>query len=462
MDFMEKICFNVHTKTNGGKGMKKLNTLPEKTFLKWFFLLFSCSFLIAAVCMPDRAQMLTGLWKIVSNPSKGSTNCFDLGGYAGTFLNMGLIGLICTGLYAIPGKKSDSAATLVTILTTGFGAWGINVVNMWPTMLGVVLHALLRREKIGDHTNQMLFSTGLAPFMSELMVRYPGADVTGFSVYGILVALGVGLAVGFFLPAGLSNSPIVHKGFDLYSAALPVGMTAFLMQGVLYRAMGVAVPEAVSELSVASHLITNVFCIVLFTSMIIVAYLMGCGPREYWTLLKDPDHVVNFADTYGNAVMLMNVGVYGLFILGYYNLIGAEFNGVTFGVVFCMLATCNAGSHPGNVWPIMLGYAVASKLFQLLALATGGDFTQYLHSQSIIVGLCYANGLSPIADCYGWWYGMVAAMMHFCMVTTVPELHGSMCLYNGGFTAALVCLLMVPGLQRHFHTKRERRSLRTK
>ena len=46
--------------------------------------------------------------------------------------------------------------------------------------------------------------------------------------------------------------------------------------------------------------------------------------------------------------------------------------------------------------------------------------------------------------------------MHFCMVTTVPELHGGMCLYNGGFTAALVCLLLVPGLERHFHTKQER------
>ena len=33
-----------------------------------------------------------------------------------------------------------------------------------------------------------------------------------------------------------------------------------------------------------------------------------------------------------------------------------------------------------------------------------------------------------------------------------------MCLYNGGFTAALVCLLIVPGLEKHFRTKHERRS----
>ena len=185
---------------------------------------------------------------------------------------------------------------------------------------------------------------------------------------------------------------------------------------------------------------------------------MGCRPGDYWKLMTDPEPIVNFSATYGNATMLMNVGLYGFYILLYYNIVGAQFNGVTFGVIFCMLSTCNAGSHPGNIWPITLGYAMASQLMQWLSPMVGGEFTQFLHSQAIVVGLCYANGLSPISDKYGWFYGFVAAMIHFCMVTTVPQLHGGMCLYNGGFTAALVCLLMMPGLERHFRTKLERRA----
>ena len=440
--------------------MKRLNDLSETAFLKRFFFFFSLSFLIAAFCMPDRANMLPGLWKILSMPTLSATSFFDYGGYAATFLNMGLVGMICTGLYCIPGKKANHAATLVTILTTGFGSWGIHILNMWPTMLGVVLYCLKRKEKIGDHTNAMLFTTGLAPFISELLVRYPNPEVVGLSPTGFAMALAVGLVTGFFVPAGLDNSAIVHKGFDLYSAALPVGMTAFLRQGFLYKAMGGEVPKAVSDLSVVSPVICNTFCILLFGSCVLAALLMGCRPRDYWRLLSDPEPVVNFSAVYGNATMLMNVGLYGLFILGYYNWIGAPFNGVTFGVMFCMLSTCNAGSHPGNIWAITLGYGLASKLFQLLNPLSGGNFTQYLHSQSIIVGLCYANGLSPIGDKYGWRYGLVAAMMHFCMVTTVPELHGGMCLYNGGFTAALVCLLMLPGLERHFKPKLERRAAR--
>ena len=440
--------------------MKRLNNLSETAFLKRFFFFFSLSFLIAAFCMPDRANMLPGLWKILSMPTLSATSFFDYGGFAATFLNMGLVGMVCTALYCIPGKKANHAATLVTILTTGFGSWGIHILNMWPTMLGVVLYCLKRKEKIGDHTNAMLFTTGLAPFISELLVRYPNPEVVGLSPTGLVMALAVGLVTGFFVPAGLDNSAIVHKGFDLYSAALPVGMTAFLLQGFLYKAMGVEVPKAVSDLSVVSPVICNTFCILLFSCCVLAALLMGCRPKDYWKLMSDPEPVVNFSAAYGNAVMLMNVGLYGLFILGYYNWIGAPFNGVTFGVMFCMLSTCNAGSHPGNIWAITLGYGLASKLFQLLNPLSGGDFTQYLHSQSIIVGLCYANGLSPIGDKYGWRYGLVAAMVHFCMVTTVPELHGGMCLYNGGFTAALVCLLMLPGLERHFKPKLERRAAR--
>jgi hypothetical protein len=108
----------------------------------------------------------------------------------------------------------------------------------------------------------------------------------------------------------------------------------------------------------------------------------------------------------------------------------------------------------------MLGYAVASHGTRLISAMLGVPFVQTLDAQNIIVGICYANGLSPISDHYGWRYGLVASVMHFFLVTTIPLLHGDMCLYNGGFTAALVCLLMVPGLERHFKPKLERRALR--
>ncbi len=424
--------------------MKRLNLLPEREFLKWFFLFFSSSFLVAALFMPDRADMLPGLWRILNSPTRAATNFFSVGGYAASFLNMGLVGLICTGLYWIPGEKAAAASTLVTILTISFGSWGIHIVNMWPGILGVALHCLVKKEKLGDNTTAMLFSTGLAPFISELLVRYPRPRAVGLHFQGILMALAVGLLVGYFLPAGLKNSPKIHKGFTLYSAALPVGMTAFLLQGFLYRGMGTPIPEVVGDLSVASREIVTIFCVAVFATCIVVAHSMGCRYWDYWRLVTHPKLVSNFTSTYGNCVMLMNVGVYGLFILGYYHLVGAEFNGVTFGCIIGMLCTCNSGAHPGNILFIMLGYALAEMGFQYLSPLFGGEFSQFLNTQSIVVGLCFATGLAPIVDEYGIFYGMLGAALHFCMVTTVPQLHGGLCLYNGGFTAALVCLLYLP------------------
>ena len=442
--------------------MKKLNNLSESSFLKLLFAFLTASFLIAALFMPDRGDMFAGLWRILSNPSKVSTNYFAVGGYAATFLNMGLVGLICLLLYCIPGAKANNASTLAFILTVGFCSWGINIVNIWPTFLGVVLYCLVKKEPLSGNVNAMLFSTGIAPLITDLLLRYPGQEV-GFTGFGLLLALGVGLAIGFFLPAGLAFSPKVHKGFDLYSAALPIGLTAFFLQAILFKTMGVTIPAApdAATLQVASWPIANTFCITVFGICILVAFLMGCRPKDYWQLLKDPALVTNFSSTYGNATFLMNVGVFGLFILAYYNIIGATFNGVTFGIIFCMLACCNSGSHPGNVWPIMVGYVLSSFLFGLLSGLAGGSFAGAINAQAIIVGLCYANGLSPIADKYGWPFGILAGSMHYVLVTSVPALHGGYCLYNGGFTAALICLILVPVLERFSATRDERQLRKT-
>ena len=444
--------------------MKKIRSLSEGEFLKLFFAFFAAAFLIAAAVMPDRASMFSGLWQILSQPSKLSTNYFAIGGYAATFLNMGLVGLICLTLYVVFRGTPTNVSTLAFVLTLGFGSWGINILNIWPTIFGVMIYCLVKKEKFGANVNAMLFSTGIAPLITDLMIRYPNAEAVGFNLEGILISLLVGFVIGFFLPAGLANSPKVHKGFDLYSAALPVGMTAFFLNATLYKTLGVALPAGAdaAQLQVASRLTVNTFCLILFGLCVVFAFVLGCRPKDYWRLLIDPALVTNFSSTYGNSVFLMNVGMFGLFILGYYNLIGASFNGVTFGIIFCMLSTCNSGSHPGNVWPIMLGYILASTVCGWISPLVGGTFSFAINAQAICVGLCYANGLSPIADKYGWRYGVLAAVMHYLLVTSVPTLHGGFCLYNGGFTAALICIILVPELERFSRDKFERKALKNK
>ncbi|MBR4016940.1 MAG: DUF1576 domain-containing protein [Oscillospiraceae bacterium] len=449
--------------------MKKIQNLSESQFLRLFFAFTSVCFMIGAAFMPDVEQIYSGLWNIMSRTCKISTNYFALGGYAATFMNMGLVGLFCTLLCCLPGSKPNQVTTLGVLLTIGFASWGMNLVNMLPTVLGVCLYAAVKKEKLGAVSNAMLYSTGIAPLISDLLFRYPGVEYVGFNWLGFGIALFVGLIIGFFLPAGLVHAPNIHKGYDLYSAAVPIGMTAFFLRTVLYNVMlgwkigDLGKLSTMAALDIASWENTNIFCFVVFGLCIVMALLMGCKPKDYWALLKDSGHGACFTTKYGYAPFLMNVGLFGLMIVGYFNLAGAidgrnVWTGMTFGIVFCMLATCNSGSHPGNVWPIMAGYMIASFLFGWIFKLLGGEtYGLTIGSQSILIGLCYANGMSPVSGKYGFGYGILAGGLHYLLVSAVPDMHGGFCLYNGGFTAALICLMLVPQLEKFCKTKEERR-----
>ena len=438
--------------------MKRIKDLSESSFLKLFFVFVTAAFLIGAVCMPDRGDMFAGFVRILTSPAKVSTNYFSVGGFAGTLLNMGLVAAAMTALFHFSGTNVNNVSTLAFLLTLGFCSWGINLLNMWFTMAGVAVGCLIKKEKPFSNINAMLFTTGVAPFISELLVRYPHAEAIGFNVLGFVLAVVAGLAVGIMVPAGLPHSPNVHKGFNLYSAALPVGMAAFLLNGVFYKVMGIDLPGTVGDMAVTSRTIANIFYISLFSLFVVFARLLGCSFKDYWNLLKNRNQVNNVSGTLGNATFLMNAGFFGLFIMAYYNLIGASFNGVLFGLILCMLCTCNSGSRPSNVWPIMLGYVVASSVTGWLSPMLGGSFSLAVNAPAIVVGLCYANGLSPIVDKYGWQYGFVASMIHYCLVTLVPSLHGAFCLYNGGFTGIFVCIIFVPVLERYCKTKEARKA----
>ena len=432
--------------------MHKLKQLSVSSFLRLLFAAFTFAFFCSAFIAPDRAEMFTGLRRIMTESSKVSTNYFD----NGTFLNAGLVCLVLTALYSLPKVKVNATSCLAFLLTAGFCFWGVNILNLWFGFLGVLLYCLVKRENPANQINAMVFTTGICPLFTDLMIRYPHADVVGFRWQGILLAVAIGLFIGFCLPAGLAHSPKMHKGYDLYSAAVPVGLTAFFVRALLYQALGGTLPGGAStDLGVSSWNVANVFCFGVFGLCIVGALVLGCRPKDYWRLLRDPGYSVDFSQKYGNAAFLMNVGVYGLFIVLYYNLVGATFNAVTFGCIFCMLACCCSGSHPGNVWPIMVGYVAASFLGKWFCV--GEAYTQAINAQAIVVGLCFANGLSPISGRYGWPFGILAGMLHFTLVTSVPLLHGGFCLYNGGFTAAFVCMFFIPVFEHFFRTKEERK-----
>ena len=60
---------------------------------------------------------------------------------------MGLVALIMVVLFHVTKTKVNNVSTLAFFLTLGFCSWGIHVLNMWFTMLGVVISNFIKKEK---------------------------------------------------------------------------------------------------------------------------------------------------------------------------------------------------------------------------------------------------------------------------------------------------------------------------
>ena len=208
------------------------------------------------------------------------------GGFAGTFLNTAVVCAICAAIYSLPGSKPDGVSVLAYFLTAGFCFWGITVLNIWFCFAGVLLACLLRKVNPCTQGNVFLFSTGIAPLMTDLLVRYPGAEAHGVTLFGAVLTLAVCFVIGLVLPAGLTHSPKVHKGYDLYSAAVPMGLLAFFLRAVLYRVLGGTLPDGAGVgAGDGNWAVANLFCFAAFALALVLGLAVCYAFGTAWFMI---------------------------------------------------------------------------------------------------------------------------------------------------------------------------------
>ena len=433
--------------------METIRKMEAGRLLRAVLCAFTAAFLIAALLAPDLPQMFSGLGRICTLPAQLTKDYFkpELGSISGTLLNYFLVGAVCCALMFLPGAKVTGGTVLGYILTLGFCSYGMNILNILPLMFGVAVYSLIRKQPFGKNLNFFMFTTAVGPLITEVLFRYPSAAEThGVTLLGVLLALVIGVVFGCAMPALCAHSPGFHKGYDLYNAGPAAGFLCFLVYAVLYKVAGVEAPAIGADLGEGSAAFVNIFCIALFALCLILGFALN-GMKDYGRLFLDSGYKSDFTVKYSVGANLMNMGIYGLFIVLYYNLIGAKFTGPTMGAIFCMLCCCCNGATPLNVFPIMVGYVVMGLLNRVGVTAFA------INAQAIVVGLCFASGLAPISGEYGLVAGIVAGMLHYCLVTSVPAIHGGFNLYNGGFTAGIVCFVYVPVLEHFFKSKSQKR-----
>ena len=104
------------------------------------------------------------------------------------------------------------------------------------------------------------------------------------------------------------------------------------------------------------------------------------------------------------------------------------------------------GQHPGNVWPIFLGYPLLYLTGDLYNLLVAGQTTWTISTQAFINSAAFATGLCPIVGRYGIGAGIAAGFLSASLCTSTAALHGGLMLYNSGFTAGLAAMILIPVL----------------
>lgn len=96
-------------------------------------------------------------------------------------------------------------SVLAFFLTAGFSFWGITILNVWFLFVGVALYSLVKKKPLGSLVNAMLFATGLCPLATDLLLRYPSAELHGVTFGSFVLTLVVCALCGLY-PAGRARA----------------------------------------------------------------------------------------------------------------------------------------------------------------------------------------------------------------------------------------------------------------
>ena len=440
--------------------------------INYYTLFLSMFFLTAspiAVLVTGEYDFWHNLFTIFTSPSKLVTDYFALGGLGSTLFNAAICGIGANVLINLNKVKINATSFAAYMLVVAHGFYGLNFVNMWPSIIGVFIYCKVMRRHFRDNIHIALFSTALGPFISDFLFRYTlenGFDYMNPKItpLGIALAIFFGLATGFVVPALLPGTTAMHRGYNMYKAGLAIGILGIFLHSFLYKSLGIETPSVIAidnpdyyALPFAYRGFMNVFFILLFGCTIALGYILNNGSfRGYRELLRSTGYGTDFLDKFGMPVCLINIGIYGLCIIAYLNLVfilpdifpflpqGVGFTGATVGVVFAALTFAADGQMPRTVAPIAIGYALLFVVVCILCSIIEIPIPWTLSTQGYINGLAFATGLCPFAGKYGFRIGVLAGFLCAIICTSTASIHGGFVLYNGGFTAGLSALILIP------------------
>lgn len=396
------------------------------------FVVFSILYLMVTALILDRpAEILAGMKRIVISRDALITDYFVIGGYGAAFFNAAVVMLIEYGLLILE-KVNFTGLTLAAIyINAGFALFGKNPVDILPIILGTCVYAWVHHTRLNRFIYTAIFGTCLAPFVTEMVYILPFGPV----VNGILAVV-VGMFIGFVLPPLSAHTASMHMGYNLFNVGFSAGIIAFVLVCIL-QSFGL---EAKSVLIWQEQ--TPIWLIIWMGVFFIAAFLYGLylnkgDLKKALKIMRHPGRAVaDFVLMDGAGSTFVNMGMVGMIGMIYMGLIGGQLSGPVIGAMLTAFGFAAFGAHPKNYMPVLAGVFLSTFINKFEAT-----------TPAVQLAAMFAVGLAPIAGQFGIVAGIVAGMLHVAIVTCTSAMYGGLNLYNNGFSCGWVAIFLVPLLE---------------
>ena len=399
--------------------------------LKGFCLLTIAMFTILAFGLNSPKELFVGLKTIVISRDGLITDYFALASYGAAFMNSALmmtLVMVLLHIYEVPFTGLSLSAFFINC---GFAFFGKNPVSVLPILLGTMLYAKQEGVSFKRYIYTALFGTCLAPLVTEMVYLLP------FSTeINLMVAIIIGILIGYVLPALAMHTASMHMGYSLYNVGFAAGILAFIIVCIL-RGFGL---ESESNLiwqeGQPLWLVIVIYVYFLFTFLYGLWINKG-KVRPVLKILKHPGRAVaDFVLMDGAGSTLMNMAIVGAFGLTYILLIGGDLSGPVLGAIMTIFGFAAFGVHLKNYLPCLLGVYLATCMKIYIPTAP-----------AIQLAAMFVAGLAPIAGQFGIIAGILAGLLHTSVVSCTGSMYAGLNLYNNGFSAGFVAILMIPLLE---------------
>lgn len=385
--------------------------------------------LFAVIAQPDKS-LLTGFWKIQISPAGLITDPLVVGGVGAGLLNAAVVLALCTLLVRTLRIPFTGISLGCLFMMAGFAMLGKNVLNIALIIFGGWLYAKYEGEPFSKFVYMSLFGTCLGPMVSYMFNYIP-------ETYRYFATLVCGVGIGFLTPAIAGYTVRIHQGYNLYNVGFASGILGLGIASVL-KGFGIEF-STVSTWGGDAHWLLCAMYLVILVLLFGLGMRLGCRTWvDYRRILRHSGRsVADFIILDGPARTLVNMAVTGLigfvYLLALYPL-GVRLNGPLMCGLLSIVGFGAFGKHPKNCVPVMAGAVLATLVLGNIPINAPG----------VLLATLFCTGLAPIAGQFGWLWGVVAGFVHMAVVQNTSILHGGMNLYNNGFSAGLVCILLIP------------------